>query len=43
MKKININIMVKYVNMSRLLHSHIFKYTVLCATATVQSRVRNKN
>jgi hypothetical protein len=41
--------MVKYVNMSRLLYSHIFKYTVLeqvnllyCATATVQSRIRDK-
>jgi hypothetical protein len=41
--------MVKFVNMSRLLYSHIFKYTVLeqanllyCATATVQSCICDK-
>ena len=43
------NALVQCVNMSRLLYSHIFKYTVLeqanllyCATATVQSRIRVK-
>jgi hypothetical protein len=43
--------MVKYVNMPRLLYSHIFKFTVLelqlanllyCATATVQSRIKRR-
>jgi hypothetical protein len=47
--KLNYYFIIKYVNMSRLLYSHIFKFTVLeqanllyCATATAQSRIRHK-